>query len=96
MRVTVLDPTAAPPEVDQDPGPDAGPLAGKRVGLRYDTAWRSYLWVLDEWRPRLEAAGAIVDDWEAGNRVGDAGQVTFAELDDFADRVDLALVGLGN
>ncbi len=95
-RVTVLDPTASPPEVDRDPGPDAGSLMGKRVGLRYDTAWRSYLWVLDEWRPRFEAAGAIVDDWEAGNRVGDAGRRTRGELDDFAERVDLALVGLGN
>ncbi len=95
-RVKVLDPTAAPPDVDPDPGPDAGPLAGKRIGLRYDTAWRSYLWVLDEWRPRFEAAGATVDLWEAGNRVGDDGVQTFADLDAFADRVDLALVGLGN
>lgn len=95
-RVKVLDPTAAPPDVDADPGPDAGPLAGKRIGLRYDTAWRSYLWVLDEWRPRFEAAGAVVDLWEAGNRVGDDGRRTFADLDAFANRVDVALVGLGN
>lgn len=95
-RMTILDPTAPPPVVDLDPGPDAGPLAGKRVGLRYDSAWRSYEWVLDEWKPRLEAAGATVDVWQAGNRVGDGGRTTFAELDEFADRVDVALVGLGN
>lgn len=95
-RMTILDPTAPPPVVDPDPGPDAGPLAGKRVGLRYDSAWRSYEWVLDEWKSRLEAAGAIVDVWQAGNRVGEGGRATFAELDEFADRVDVALVGLGN
>jgi hypothetical protein len=96
MKVTVLDPTAAPPVSDVDPGPDAGPLAGKRVGLRLDTAWRSWLWVADEWAQRLEAAGATVDRWEAGNRVGDARLTTRAGLDAFADRIDVALVGLGN
>jgi hypothetical protein len=95
-RLTILDPTAPPPEVDADPGPAAGPLAGKVVGLRFDHAWRSFEWVLDEWAPRFEAAGATVDRWVAGNRVGDDGVRTFAELDAFADRVDLAVVGLGN
>lgn len=95
-RVTVLDPTAPPPVVNVDPGPDAGALAGRRVGIRFDRAWRSWLWTLDEWAPRLEAAGAVVDRWEAGNRVGDTGVATFAELEAFADRVDVALVGLGN
>ena len=95
-RTRILDPTAPPPVVDTDPGPDVGPLAGKRVGIRFDRAWRSWLWVIDEWVPRLEAAGAVVDRWEAGNRVGDEGKRTSAELDAFADRVDVALVGLGN
>lgn len=96
MRVTILDPTAPPPAVVDDPGPDAGTLKGCRVGLRFDTAWRSYEWVLDEWQPRFEAAGATVDRWCAGNRVGDGAALTFAELDAFAERVDVAVVGLGN
>jgi hypothetical protein len=95
-RQTILDPTAPPPEVDADPGPDAGPLAGRRVGIRTDTAWRSWDWVVDEWTTRLEAAGAVVDRWRSGNRVGDEGVVTESELAAFAQRVDLALVGLGN
>lgn len=95
-RVTILDPTAPPPIVDRDPGPDAGPLAGRRIGFRFDHAWRSFEWVLDEWAPRFEAAGATVDRWVAGNRVGDEGRATFVELDAFAERVDVALVGLGN
>jgi hypothetical protein len=95
-RITVLDPTAPPPAQDPDPGPDAGPLAGRVVGLRSDRAWRSYEWVLDEWVPRLEAAGATVRRWEAGNRIGEEGDRTSAELAAFADEVDVAVVGLGN
>jgi len=95
-RIRILDPTAAPPEIDADPGPDAGPLAGKRVGVRYDSAWRSWLWVIDEWEPRLRAAGADVVRWEAGNRIGPGGEETFAKLGVFAADVDAALVGLGN
>ena len=96
MRVTILDPTATPPAVVDDPGPDAGDLRGRRIGLRFDTAWRSYEWVLDEWQPRLEAAGATVERWRAGNRVGDDAATTFTELAAFAARVDVAVVGLGN
>jgi hypothetical protein len=95
-RVRVLDPTAAPPEVDPDPGPDAGPLAGRTVGVRFDRAWRSWLTVLDEWVPRLEAAGATVERFDAGNRIGDEGERTAAGLERFAASVDVALVGLGN
>ena len=46
-------------EVDADPGPDAGSLVGKRIGVRYDSAWKSYEWVIDEWIPRLRGAGDL-------------------------------------
>ncbi|MCU1426640.1 MAG: hypothetical protein JWL83_640 [Actinomycetia bacterium] len=95
-RTRILDPTAAPPATDADPGPDAGDLAGRRVGLRFDSAWRSWLWVLDEWEPRFIAAGAQIERWSAGNRIGEGGEQTFAALDTFATDVDLALIGLGN
>ena len=95
-KLKVLDPTAAPPEVDPDPGPEAGPLKGRQVGIRYDTAWRSFEWVLDEWRQSLIDAGAEVRVWCAGNRVGEEGDRTFQELDEFADGVEIAIVGLGN
>jgi hypothetical protein len=95
-RVRVLDPTASPPDVDVDPGPDAGLLVGKIVGLRLDTAWRSYEWVLDEWEPRLAAAGARVVRWVAGNRIGDEGDQTAQGLQRFAADVDIGIVGLGN
>jgi hypothetical protein len=95
-RITVLDPTAAPPEVTPEPGPDAGPLAGRLVGIRTDETWHSWEWVIDEWRRELDAAGATVRVWVAGNRIGEQGEQTFRELDQFASDVDIAVVGLGN
>ena len=95
-RVRVLDPTAAPPDVDPDPGPDACGLSSRVVGIRYDQAWRSWLWTIDEWQPLLEQAGATVRLWRAGNRIGDEGERTAAELQEFVDAVDVAIVGLGN
>ena len=95
-RIKVLDPTAPPPEDDLGPGPDAGELAGKVVGIRYDRAWRSFEWVTDEWAKSLRNQGADVRVWCAGNRIGDEGERTRRELDEFADSVDLAVVGLGN
>ena len=95
-RVRILDPTAPPPAQDLDPGPDAGTLRGRLVGLRTDTAWRSFEWVLDEWEPLLIEAGAEVRRFVAGNRIGEEGDHTFAELAAFATDVDLAIVGLGN
>ena len=96
VRITVLDPSAPPPEQDPDPGPEAGPLAGRLVGLRHDRTWRSFEWVLDEWAHALEADGARTVRWCAGNRIGDEGVATRAGLEAFADEVDLAVVGLGN
>jgi len=97
-RIAILDPTAAPPQVDPDPGPDLGALGGRRVGFRTDLTWRSFLWVTDEWSRALAAAGARTESWCAGdgNRTGDARVRVEAELLAFAGRVDAAVVGLGN
>jgi hypothetical protein len=95
-RITVLDPTAPPPEDVAGPGPDAGDLAGKVVGIRFDHAWRSFEWVIDEWASSLRAAGAEVRPWCAGNRIGEQGESTRRQLEEFVASVDLAVVGLGN
>ena len=96
VRMRVLDPTAPPPELGADPGPDAGTLNGRIVGLRYDRTWRSFEWVLDEWTTMLGGAGADVRTWCAGSRVGEEGERTRAQLDRFVEDVDIAVVGLGN
>ena len=97
-RIAILDPTAAPPQVDPDPGPDLGALAGRRVGFRYDLTWRSFLWVMDEWSRALGSAGARTESWCAGdgNRSGAARARVESELHAFAGRVDAAVLGLGN
>jgi len=95
-RIRILDPTAPPPDDEAGPGPDAGEIAGKVVGFRSDRTWRSFEWVVDEWARRLRADGAEVVTWVAGNRIGDEGEKTAQQLDEFADGVDVAVVGLGN
>ena len=96
VRMKVLDPTAPPPDIGADPGPDAGTLAGRLVGLRYDRTWRSFEWVIDEWTTMLGGAGADVRPWCAGNRIGEEGERTRVQLKRFVDEVDVAVVGLGN
>jgi hypothetical protein len=97
-RIAILDPTAAPPQGDPDPGPDLGALAGRCVGFRYDLTWRSFLAVMDEWSRTLSTAGAGTEAWCAGdgNRTGDARLRVQTELESFAGRIDAAVVGLGN
>jgi hypothetical protein len=95
-RIRVLDPTAAPPQDQSGPGPDVGDLAGKIVGFRSDRTWRSFEWVIDEWARRLNEHGVETVTWIAGNRIGEEGETTARQLDQFADRVDVAFVGLGN
>jgi hypothetical protein len=95
-RITILDPTAPAPATDPDPGPSPEHLAGAVVGIRSDRTWRSFEWIVDEWRPPLESAGARVRPWVAGNRIGDEGERTRAELADFVAGIDIAVVGLGN
>ena len=57
--VRILVPT--PPPVADGESPTFAldrPLRGVKVGLRLDTAWRSYEIVVDEWQKRLAAEGA--------------------------------------
>jgi hypothetical protein len=95
-RIRVLDPTASPPEIDPEPGPDAGPLRGRTFGIRYDRAWRSFEWAIDEWAGPLKDAGVRLVTWCAGNRIGDEGELTQQQLASFATDVDIAIIGLGN
>jgi len=97
-RIQILDPTAAPPEVDAEPGPalSTATLSGGRFGIRWDLTWRSFEWVRDEWSDLLRAEGAEVETWCAGDRTGEALAATQADLERFARSIDVAVVGLGN
>lgn len=95
-RITILDPTAAAPDIDADAGPPVRTLDGLSVGIRSDRTWRSFEWVADEWEQLLVGAGARLHRWVSGNRVGDEGERTRVELAEFVATADLAITGLGN
>ena len=94
--MTILDPTAPAPAVDADPGPSPTTLSGCAVGIRSDRTWRSFEWVADEWERALVDGGATVRRWVSGNRIGDEGERTRAELDAFVTANELVITGLGN
>ncbi len=71
-------------------------VRGATVGLRLDTAWRSYEFVVDEWARRLADDGARVVTLVTGERAGAAAAKTRTDLDEWSRLVDCAVVGLGN
>lgn len=97
-RISILDPTAAPPDVEPHPGPPMAPttLASGHIGIRYDLTWRSFDWVRDEWNQLFIAEGAHVAQWCAGDRTGEAAASTLLELREFAAHQEVVLSGLGN
>jgi hypothetical protein len=77
-------------------GPDAGVLAGKRIGFRLDRMWRAWDWVSEVWAEKFRAAGASVSFWRSGGRSGDEGERMDRELKAFVASIDVAVVGLAN
>jgi len=95
--IRVLDPTAATAVLDRDPGPDAGPLAGRAVGFRIDVLWTSWDVVVDEWTRALEAAGVVVKTFRRAQGLpGEQGEQADREYAAMLEEVDAAIVGLGN
>jgi hypothetical protein len=95
--VEILDPRATVAVHAAARAVDLGrPLAGVAVGLRLDHTWRSYEIVLDVWRGRLLADGAIAHVLYTGERVGGGGEKTRSDLDEWTRLVDCGVVGLGN
>jgi hypothetical protein len=93
---TVLDPTAARADDNASPGPDAGLLAGKRVGIRTDIIWRAWDWVSENWADKLRAAGAEVSWWQSVGRSGEEGERQERDLAEWLKSIDVAIVGLAN
>jgi hypothetical protein len=97
-RLTILDPTAQPPDVNADPGPPlkAATLATDRVGIRYDLTWRTFDWVRDEWEQLFRGEGSPVEQWCAGDRTGEAADATLGDLTNFVGHQEVLISGLGN
>ena len=95
--VTILDPRVRPADDAGSPTYDvATSLHGVIVGLRLDRSWRSYMTVVEEWERLLRADGADVRVLWTGERVGDAGEQTRADLEEWSKLIDCGVVGLGN
>lgn len=92
----VLDPTSTRGDDVASPGPDAGVLAGKRIGFRVDQIWRSWDWISESWAERLREAGAEVSFWRSCGRSGEEGERMARELDAWLKTIDVAIVGLAN
>jgi hypothetical protein len=92
----ILDPTAARDDDNASPGPDAGLLAGKRVGFRVDRMWRAWDWISEQWADRFRAAGAEVSFWRSAGRSGEEGVRCAREYQAFLESIDVAVVGLAN
>jgi hypothetical protein len=92
----VLNPTATRTDDIASPGPDAGVLAGKRIGFRVDRMWRAWDWISESWAEKFRAAGAEVSFWRSGGRSGDEGERMEQSYKEFLATIDVAVVGLAN
>jgi hypothetical protein len=97
QRIRILVPTAAPPPEARSTTFDLDrPLPGVAVGLRLDPTWRSYFTVVDEWVRLLRCDGARPTVLWTGDRVGQQGEKTRTDLDDWSRLVECGVIGLGN
>jgi hypothetical protein len=95
--VEILDPTFDfEPDVATQTFDVGGPLAGKVVGLRLDRAWRSYMAVIEVWQELLQRDQAVPRVLWTGERIGDEGDKTRTDLDEWSRLIDCGVVGLGN
>jgi len=94
--ITIRRPTAPPPERRAAPAYTLdAPVAGRRIGLRTDGAWRSWVLIAGEWEKRLRDEGAGVVCVETNAQVGDPGRADRRNIATWSDEIDAGLVGLG-
>ncbi len=94
--ITIRRPTAPPPEQAVAPAYTLdAPIAGRRIGLRTDLAWRSWALIAGDWEKRLRDEGADVRCVETGAQVGDHGRDDRRTIAEWSDEIDGGLVGLG-
>ena len=94
--LTIRRPTAPRPEPVRAPTFKLDtPLAGRRIGLRTDGAWRSWVLIAGEWDKRLRDAGAETVLVETNAQIGDGGRTDRRNIDEWSDAIDAGIVGLG-
>ena len=71
------------------------PIAGVRVGIRTDSAWRSWQLIGSIWDEYLRRDGATTSLVETGGMVGQTGANDRKHIEDLAHTVECAIVGLG-
>lgn len=72
-----------------------GPLGGLRVGLRHEGSWRSWMFIVSEWERFLRSDGASPVVLQTGERVGELGSSTAADVAAWTGAVDCGISGLG-
>jgi hypothetical protein len=94
--ILVRRPTAVPAGAERAPAYTLDrPLAGVRVGLRTDRAWRSWQLISTLWAEFLRRDGATTESVETGAQMGEIGAHDRKHIDELASTVDCAIVGLG-
>jgi hypothetical protein len=94
--ILVRRPTATPagetraPTVDLDRS-----IVGVHVGIRTDGAWRSWRLIADVWDEYLRRDGATTSLVETGGMVGETGANDRKHIEELANSVECAIVGLG-
>lgn len=72
-----------------------GPIREKRVGLRTDLAWRSWMLIAGRWDEFLRRDGASTLAIQTAAQIGREGADDRATVDSWSDEVDCGIVGLG-
>ena len=94
--ILVRRPTATPAgEVRADTFTLDRPIAGVHVGIRTDGAWRSWRLIASVWDEYLRRDGATTSLVETGGMVGQTGANDRKHIEELANSVECAIVGLG-
>jgi hypothetical protein len=94
--IRIRKPTAAPRASQAAPTFRVDrPLKGLRVGLRTDPTWLSWTLIADIWAGYLKKDGAEPVVFPIVEHIGEVGEKSIAELKQWANTLDCAVVGIG-
>ena len=95
-KIQILSPVSLGPTQALPLAPGVATLAGARLGIRGDRAWRSFEIFADEVEALSRARSGVADvvRFDACTRIGSP-EFESQRIVDFASGVDAAIVGLG-